>query len=212
MTRALHILVLLAIVLTSSDAFASWTRVRDMVHEADRISDVDKRIALLRKAYAEARETVRRSPRESNAFLWLANSAGRLAQAVGMNEKLNLAKVVKESAEKAVALDPKNGAAHMTLGAWHFYVADVSWVERNAAKALFGELPSATYETAIDHLTKALTHGVENPIEARFLRGRAFAEIEDDAKATADFRTCMATPARNDSEKRFQGRARKRIE
>lgn len=204
--------VIVSIVMAPVAASANWMQIREMVHEADRLDDRPKREALLRKAYAEARESVRRAPRVSNEYLWLANAAGRLAQTVGSRERIELAKVVKENAELAVSIDPNNGPAHMTLGAWHFYVADISWIERNAAKALFGEVPNASFSTAIAHLTKALARGIDNPIEALFLRGRAHEALDLDAKAMADFKACIAGQARSSAEQRFQRRAKKKIE
>lgn len=211
MTRALHVLFVVLTCLSPVAASANWAQIRQMVHQADQLTDRDKREAMLRKAYAEARESVRRAPRVSNEYLWLANAAGRLAQTVGTREKLQLAKVVKENAELAISLDPNNGPAHMTLGAWHFYVANVSWVEKNMAKALFGDLPKASYETAIAHLTKALARGVDNPLEVLWLRGRAHEEKGDEAKAMADYRACVAGTARNAAEQRFQNRAKKEL-
>jgi hypothetical protein len=208
MSRALHLLAIMAIALAPTVAAADWTQIRQMVHDADRINDRPKRESLLRKAYADAQESVRRAPRVSNEYLWLANAAGRLAQTVSSKERIALAKVVKENAEKAIALDPSNGPAHMTLGAWHFYVADISWVERNAAKAIFGELPDASYATAVTHLTKALAQNIDNPIEVLWLRGRAYAALDKDEKAEADWRACVAAKPRSAAEQRFQKRAK----
>lgn len=211
MSRALHILAIAVIALAPTAASAGWAEIRQMVHQADKLTDADKREALLRKAYSDALESVRRAPRVSNEYLWLANAAGRLAQAVGQKEKIALAKVVKENAERAIALDPNNGAAHMTLGAWHFYVADISWVERNLAKALFGKVPEASFATAVSHLTKALAQGVDNPIEVLWLRGRAHEALGNDTKATADYRAAVNAAARSAAEGRYQERARRKL-
>jgi hypothetical protein len=100
---------------------------------------------------------------------------------------VGLSKVVKDHAERAIQLDPKNGAAYMVLGAWNFYVADLSWLERSAAKVLYGEIPSASYRDAVTNLTRALQLGVENKIEVYYLRGRAYEELDND-NAAADFK------------------------
>ena len=40
------------------------------------------------------------------------------------------------------------------IGHWCFQVAAMTWVERKAASALFGEPPSATYEETLAHFEK----------------------------------------------------------
>jgi tetratricopeptide (TPR) repeat protein len=123
-------------------------------------------------------------------------------------ERIALSKVVKDNAERAIKLDPKNGAAYMTLGAWHFYVADLSWVERTAAKVLYGGLPPASYKEAVKNLTKALEFGADNPVEIYYIRGRAYKELDMATEAANDFYSCREGKARNPEERRMQKEAK----
>ncbi|MBC8145606.1 MAG: hypothetical protein H7X80_08460 [bacterium] len=206
------VFVLLAIATMPTVARADWKRIRDLVRSADAITNKAEKEKVLRKAYAEAKESVRKAPKVSNEYLWLSNAAGRLAQAVGTKERIALSKVVKDNAEKAIALDAKNGPAYMTLGAWHYYVADLSWFERTAAKAFYGGVPSASFEKAVANLTLALKHGVENPVEVYFLRAHAHEELDHDAQAASDYRACIASAPRNDAERAHQKRAREKLD
>src|SRR5687768_5152838 len=130
---------------------AQWAEVKRLVQEADkRKSGTD---SLLNLAYRTAKASVARTPSSAEEHLWMANAAGRLAQSKNGREKIELSKVVKRHAEEAIRLDPKLAAAHMTLGAWHFYVADLTWIEKNLARMLYEKLPDASYEKAIEHLT-----------------------------------------------------------
>lgn len=205
-------LAIIAIIALPIVARADWTSIRDLVRAADATTNVSDKQRLLRKAYAESKESVRKSPRISNEYLWLANAAGRLAQAVGAKERIALSGVVKVNAEKAIALDAKSGAAYMTLGAWHYYVANISWLERTAAKAFYGVVPPASFAKAVTNLTLALKYGVENPVEVYFLRGRAHDELDHEEQATADYRACVAGAARNPSERDIQNRARRHLD
>ena len=209
---ALPLLALTIIAVCASQARADWTHVRDIVRKADATNDEAQKVRLLRKAYAAALESTKKAPTVSNEYLWLANAAGRLAQAVPIKERIALSKVVKVNAEKAISLDAKNGAAYMTLGAWHYFVANMSWVQRSAAKAFYGEIPPASFEKAIAYLSKALQYGAENPVEVLWLRGCAYDELDNDAKAAADFRACIARTPRNDKERGFQREAQERLD
>jgi tetratricopeptide (TPR) repeat protein len=138
----------------------------------------------------------------------MANAAGRLAQSKGSREKIELSKVVKKHAEEAVRLDPNLAPAHMTLGAWHFYVADLSWIEKNMAKVLYDKLPDASYEKAVHHLTQAINGNVEFMLETLYIRGLAYDALDNEAKARADFKAVVAMKPRNAKERGFQQDAR----
>lgn len=208
-----HVLPVAAALLAAcSVARADWTSVRDMVRSAERITDDKKQEETLRKAYALAQQSVAANPNVSNEYLWLANAAGRLAQVAPTKEKLALSKVVKDNAERAIALDARNGAAYMTLGAWHFYMSDLGWVARTAAKAMYGGLPPSSYQDAVTNLTKAATYGVENPVEVYYLLGRTQEELDNDAAATAAYRHCIESKARDDRERKFQAEAKDKLD
>jgi hypothetical protein len=171
-----------------------------------------KRDSLLNAAYATAMQSVRAQPASAMDRLWLANAAGRLAQTKPSKEKLELSKIVKSQAEAAIQLDPNLAPAHMTLGAWHFYVADLSWIEKSLAKVLYGKLPDASYAEAVHHLTLAINGGVENPVECYYIRGMAYEALDQDAKAQADYRAALTLPPRNAREREMQQKARAKLD
>lgn len=190
---------------------ADWKEVRKLVLQGEALSDKEKQESVYRRAYTLAQNSVKSNPNNSQEHLWLANSAGRLAMVAPNEERIKLSKVVKDNAQRAIALDAKNGQAYMTLGAWHYYVADLSWVQKTAAQALYGGLPDASFEDAAANLTKALQHGVENPVEVYYLRALAYRQLDKDDSARADFKRCTEAVARNDRERELQQRARKRM-
>ena len=62
---------------------------------------------------------------------------------------------MKAHFEKAVELNPSDGMSHYCLGAWCFGLADLSWIMRNVAAAVFATPPSSTYEEALEHYLRA---------------------------------------------------------
>jgi hypothetical protein len=180
------------------------------MHEAD--AQPQHTDSLLNAAYSLAMQSVRARPGDAMERLWLANSAGRLAQTKPTREKLELSKLVKSQAEAAIQLEPNLAPAHMTLGAWHFYVADLSWFERNIAKMLYGKLPDASYEDAVKHLSLAITGGVDNPVECYYIRGMAYEALDQDANAMSDYRAALKLPARNAREREMQKKAKDKLD
>lgn len=212
MRRTVLAMACVAMLLQVGVARADWNDVRDLVRQADKLSDETKQEAIYRKAYALAKSSVAANPKSSNEYLWLAVAAGRLGLISSTKERIELSKVVKDNAEKAIALDNSNGQAYMVLGAWHFYVADLSWIQKNAAKVFYGGLPPASYQDAVNFLTKSLKHGVENPVEAYYIRGRANEELDNDAAARADYKLCIQGKARSQKEIDLQKDAKDRMD
>jgi hypothetical protein len=52
--------------------------------------------------------------------------------------------IVKDHWEKAIALNPQDATSHHLLGRWSLTIADISWIERKVAAAIFGTPPVAT--------------------------------------------------------------------
>jgi tetratricopeptide (TPR) repeat protein len=206
------IIPLAAMVLAAASAHANWESVRDLVRQGDKLSDADKQEEIYRRAYAAAKTSAAAAPNSSNEHLWLAIAAGRLGLIAPTKERIELSKVVKDHAERAIALDASNGQAYMVLGAWHFYVSDLSWIQKNAAKIFYGGMPPASYQDAVNMLTKSLKYGVENPVEAYYLRGRANEELDNDAAAAADYKQCIQGKARSQKEIDMQNDAKDRME
>jgi len=206
------LLVCCALVAAPAFLHADWTQVRALVQQGEKAADEKKQEELFRKAYAMAQTSVAANPKVSNEYFWLAASAGRLALIASNSERITLSKVIKESAEKAIALDSRNGSAYMVLGAWHYYVADLSWIQKNAAKALYGGLPPASYQEAVTYLTKALQNGAENPAEIYYIRGCAYEELDQDAAALADFRQCLQVATGSPRDRKMQQKAREKLD
>jgi|GEM_PF-2400033 len=191
--------------------YADWKEVRSLIVQGETQKDRKQQEAIYRRAYTMAQRSVAASPGSSNEHLWLANAAGRLAMVVSNDERIELSKVVKDNAERAIALDGRNGQAYMTLGAWHYYVAGLSWVQRTAANVFYGGLPDASYRDAVNNLSKAVKFGVENPVEAYYLRALTYRKLDNDQAARADFRRSAEAKARNARERELQQKARKWI-
>lgn len=73
-----------------------------------------------------------------------------LAQvAPSMKEQIANAFKIRDHAKRSLELVPTDPQAMYVLGAWSYEVAQVGWVERRIAAALFGEPPQATLQEAL---------------------------------------------------------------
>lgn len=194
------------LLLLPAASHAQWQEVKRQMAVADMgKGNVD---SLREATYLFAKASLAKNPNSADEHWWFANAAGRYAQASPSRRKIELSKVVKYHAEEAIRLNPTHAGAHLTLGGWHFYVADLSWVEKNISKVLFGKLPDASYEKAVYHLTFAINNNVEEILEAYYIRALAYDALDEEAKARADFKAVLTHKARTNQERRKQQEAR----
>lgn len=62
---------------------------------------------------------------------------------------------IKDALVTAAELLPEDASVQTAIGQWCLKVAGISWVERNAAKLLFGSPPESSYEEALGFFEKS---------------------------------------------------------
>jgi len=103
--------------------------------------------------YAERALKIK-SADESNYVMSVA--IGSVAEVASTKEALLLSKDVKKYAEAALKINPNHAGANHVLGMWNFRVANLNFIQRAAANALFGGLPEgASNDNALKYLQKA---------------------------------------------------------
>ncbi|MES1167880.1 MAG: hypothetical protein ABUL61_01790, partial [Oleiharenicola lentus] len=113
-----------------------------------------------RKRYAQtaldySQRAVQLDPKNPVNVLSLAVCHGKLAVYSDTRTKLEYSRLVKEEAERALALDPGYAWAHHLLGRWHYEVAAFGPVPRFFAKVLYGGIPPASAEEGVNQLRRA---------------------------------------------------------
>lgn len=81
--------------------------------------------------------------------------AGGMTEIVDENKKkIEYVKLIKTYADKALSIDPNHARANHVLGKWNFEVSELSWIKKAAVKAIFGGMPDASLEAAVQHMEK----------------------------------------------------------
>jgi tetratricopeptide (TPR) repeat protein len=104
-----------------------------------------------------ARRAVALAPENSEAHLSVAIGYAKSLELFSSKEKMNALRHVKNSADKAIALNSKNDVAWYILGRWHEKVAELSSLKRKVAEFAYGSLPAATNEEAARCFRKAIS-------------------------------------------------------
>jgi tetratricopeptide (TPR) repeat protein len=136
-----------------SDSFVR--RSRWTVDLSDSVADKDARLKILKGADEDAAKAIEMDEKNFAAWKAAAIVKGKMQKCVGTNEKVALTKEVKENIEKALELNPEDGASWHVLGMWHTGVSNLNFMMKAALKALFGGMPEASHEKAIECFLKA---------------------------------------------------------
>src|SRR3954463_2311718 len=103
-----------------------------------------------------AQRAVDLAPNDAEAQLSLAISYGKVLPFEETKEKIATSRLIKNSADKVIALDPTNDLAWQVLGRWYFGLAEVGAMKRALAQIRYGKLPPAKYEDAARCFEKAI--------------------------------------------------------
>ena len=124
-------------------------RMNDLSKKADKVASG-------RKALSYGERAVALAPNECDPHLSVAICLGKLTPYMGNREMVEASRRIKDSAEKAVKLGPKNDYAWHLLGRWHQSLANIGGATRILAGIIYGGLPAASNEQAVKCFEKAI--------------------------------------------------------
>lgn len=154
---------------------------------------------------------VKFDPDNAENVLSLAICHGKLALYSDAKTKIEYSRLVKEEAERALALDPGYDWAHHVLGRWHHEVASLGATTRFFARLAFGGLPPASKAEAITHLEQAVALSPQTPAHHLEL-GFALLAASREANARAAFARGLALPSKEKHDEDAKARARRALD
>uniref|UniRef100_A0A9J2PAA0 Regulator of microtubule dynamics protein 1 n=1 Tax=Ascaris lumbricoides TaxID=6252 RepID=A0A9J2PAA0_ASCLU len=114
----------------------------------------ERRKTLLIEAHDACKKAYKIEPKDADVLKWCSIITGSLAEISGNREKIELGHEFKMYLDKAAEVAPDSAIYHMR-GRFFYEVANLSWLERTAATALFGTPPTATIDESLADLLKA---------------------------------------------------------
>ena len=155
--------------------------------------DPARKRALADNALTYARRAVAANPRSALAHLSLAICYGRAATVVEARTRIAYSKLIKESADNALALDPTNDLTHFVLGSWSYEMANLNGFLRAIARVVYGAIPTATNQDAVRFLEKAVALNPRR-VASQAALGRSYAALGDRERARQSFNRALSLP------------------
>lgn len=169
--------------------------------------DVESKKRYAQTALDYAQRAVTLKPDDPVNVLSLAVCHGKLAVYSDTKTKIRYSRLVKEEAERALALDPNYAWAHHLLGRWHYEVADLGATSKFFVRLLYGGLPPASLDEGIRHLRRA-TELEPDELNHWLELGFAHAAAGQFEAARTEWTRGLAMPSRSKHDEPAKQRAR----
>lgn len=167
----------------------------------------DERRLHAQAALDYSRRAVALEPGNAENVLSLAISYGKLAAYSDLATRIKYSRLVKQEAERALALDPRYAWAHHVVGRWHHEVVALGSTARAFVRVFYGGLPSASTAAAVAALQRAVE--LEPDELAHHLElGFALAADGQNHRAREQFKKGLALPSRRKHDELAKTRAR----
>ena len=129
---------------------------QDYSDKIDAVRERSEKLHFANLCMEYAKKAVRAAPNNSDAHVCLSIAYGKMTDFTDNKTKMEYSKVVKSEAERAVELNPKNDLALLILARWNFDMATLNPLLKGIAQALYGQLPQASKEKAIEYFQRAI--------------------------------------------------------
>jgi len=177
----------------TNDVEVAWRVARAHHDMAEEEPDKAVREQLVRDGLAVAEGALESVPDSGLALKWFAILLGRLGDFLPTKEKVANSYKIKDALVTAAELLPEDASVQTAIGQWCLKVAGISWVERNAAKLLFGSPPESSYEEALGFFEKS--HAIRPSKKAALQAGQACDKLSRGTDAKGWYQIALDLPS-----------------
>nr|BCX01185.1 MAG: hypothetical protein KatS3mg041_1231 [Bacteroidota bacterium] len=183
-----------------------WRLARAKVDLGEQAPDRSTQKRLYTEALEHARAAVAADERNANAYKYVAIAAGRVGLISDTRTKVELSRQVKENIERALVLNPADDDAYHVLGRWHHEVASLGFVARTIVRLVYGGLPEASYEKAVENFQRALR--IRDAIRHRVELARSLIALGRKSEARAVLEQALSMQAADVKDQDYRAQAR----
>jgi tetratricopeptide (TPR) repeat protein len=150
-----------ALAIDSTAYEANWRASIVLLDQGEQIPDrvkSPKRDSLYARAERLARRAVAADSLGADGHFALAAAVGRASLTMGKKERIRRARVIRDEAERTIAIDPRHDGAYHILGRWNAEIMRLSGLSRFFAKTMLGAgiFSQASWDGAISNMERAV--------------------------------------------------------
>ncbi|KAM6208117.1 LOW QUALITY PROTEIN: regulator of microtubule dynamics protein 2 [Sarcoramphus papa] len=132
-----------------------WRLARAYGDLFEMTTDAEEKRKYVADGKIKAEKAVQLDARSAESHQWFAIMCGYMSQFESVQNKIRNGYLFKEHLDKAIELKPQDPFLYYLNGRWCYSVAQLSWIEKKVAAALFGTPPTSTVEEALQNFLKA---------------------------------------------------------
>ncbi|XP_026701673.1 regulator of microtubule dynamics protein 2 isoform X2 [Athene cunicularia] len=132
-----------------------WRLARAYGDLFEMTTDAEEKRNYVTDGKIKAEKAVQLDARSAESHQWFAIMCGYMSQFESVQNKIRNGYLFKEHLDKAIELKPQDPFLYYLHGRWCYSVAQLSWIEKKVAAALFGTPPTSTVEEALQNFLKA---------------------------------------------------------
>jgi tetratricopeptide (TPR) repeat protein len=159
------------------------------------------------RAAAYADRAVEMAPDSADAWFFRAAAYGNWALFRGGRGKVRLGKAVEDFSLRSIELAPERPLAYLALGIFYRELAQLNWVQRTFAKALFGGIPDGSYADSESYLRAALARDSTLTV-GHFELGKTLRAMGRSEESSVHLRRAVELPPYNTQDVRNAAEAR----
>jgi tetratricopeptide (TPR) repeat protein len=123
--------------------------IQEISDQAQKRRDAEMSVALGKKA-------VSKIPNDAQARIALAAAYGQICWFVDEKTRVDYSKQIYLQVTKGLDLDPTNDYGHLILARWNFEMATLNPVLKGIAELVYGQMPAASTQAAVNHFKRAI--------------------------------------------------------
>ncbi|CAI5440767.1 unnamed protein product [Caenorhabditis angaria] len=156
-------------------------------------------------------QAIEADPTNFEAAKWSAILFGLYVDTLPTKEKISEGGKLKDMLDKALEMDPKDFCLLHLRARFSYTLANLSWFERKGASVLYGELPKATIEDAMNDF-EAAYESKPDWIENIFYLSKCYLSKKDKAKAKNYLKQAVNLPTETVNDKEIMNECKKLLE
>jgi len=173
-------------------ASRAYVDVADLMRPTDKESR-DRQMKLYVQGTSLARKAVAVNPNDTWGHFQLAAANGMRLLMLSKKQQIEASKDVRDSIEKAIALDPANDLAYHAFGRWHRRMAEIGGAKRFFGSIIYGSIPKGSMAESEKYLQKAVE--LRPDYANHYLElGRTLVALKKFDQAEEAFKKCLELP------------------